>query len=102
MRAYDVAHRRPTVRGRVLELPPSRICDRDPTPPAVGHWLPKPACDRVLRRLGKGFAGGDYMHLLTKGALRRLLRAAGVRHYRIFANRLAGWPLDFAVFFGGG
>jgi len=42
------------------------------------------------------------MHLLTKGALRRLLRAAGVRHYRIFANRLAGWPLDFAVFFGGG
>lgn len=61
------------------------------------HWLPKPVCDRILRRVGKGFAAGDYMHLLTKSALRRVLRAAGVKHCRIFANRLAGWPLDYAV-----
>ncbi len=64
------------------------------------HWLPKPACDHVLRRLGKGFAAGDYMHLLTKGALRRLLRAAGVAEYRIVANRLLGLTMDFSVWIG--
>lgn len=63
------------------------------------HWLPKPVCDRWLRRMGKGFAAGDYMHLLTKGALRRVLRAAGAERCRIYANRLAGWPMDFAVYF---
>lgn len=63
------------------------------------HWLPKPVCDRLLRRMGKGFAAGDYMHLLTRGALRRLLHAAGIARYRIFANRLAGLTLDFVVFF---
>ena len=61
------------------------------------HWLPKPTCDRVLRRLGRGFATGDYMHLLTRGALERVLHAAGVQ-YRIFCNRLLGWPMDFVVF----
>lgn len=61
------------------------------------HWLPKPACDRLLKRLGRGFAAGDYMHLLTRGALCRVLHAAGVERYRIFANRLAGWPMDFVV-----
>ncbi len=61
------------------------------------HWLPKTACDRWLRRLGKGFAAGDYMHLLTRRALHRLMRAAGVSHYRIVANRLLGWPMDFVV-----
>jgi SAM-dependent methyltransferase len=63
------------------------------------HWLPKPTCDRILRRLGKGFAAGDYMHLLTKGALRRVLHAAGVRRYQLISNRLAGWSLDYVVSF---
>lgn len=64
------------------------------------HWLPKPVCDRILHRLGKGFATGDYMHLLTRGALRRVLHAAGVTRYRVFANRLAGLSLDFVAFCG--
>jgi SAM-dependent methyltransferase len=62
------------------------------------HWLPKPICDRWLRRLGRGFAAGDYMHLLTRSRLRSVLRAAGVENPRIIANRLAGWPMDFVVF----
>jgi SAM-dependent methyltransferase len=64
------------------------------------HWLPKPVCDRWLRRLGKGFAAGDYMHLLTKAALKRVLREAGVDGARIISNRLLGWPMDFVVHVG--
>lgn len=61
------------------------------------HWLPKPICDRWLRRLGHGPATGDYMHLLGRTDLQRVLRAAGVDRYRIIVNRLAGWGLDFVV-----
>ena len=63
------------------------------------HWLPKSVCDRILRRLGRGHAAGDYMHLLGISGLRRVLAAAGVRKPRIIRNRLAGWTLDFAVWF---
>jgi SAM-dependent methyltransferase len=64
------------------------------------HWLPKPACDRILRRVGKGFAAGAYMHLLTRRALQRVLCAAGVARARIIPNRLLGWPMDFVVHIG--
>lgn len=61
------------------------------------HWLPKPMCDRWLRRLGHGTATGDSLHLLGRNDLRRVLRAAGVDCYQIITNRLAGWGLDFVV-----
>ncbi|NLF30212.1 MAG: class I SAM-dependent methyltransferase [Planctomycetes bacterium] len=63
------------------------------------HYLPKRLFDRLLVGLGKGWAAGDYMHLLDGGGLRRLLDRAGVGRYRIVRNRLWGWTLDFAVLF---
>jgi hypothetical protein len=61
------------------------------------HWLPKAACDRCLRWLGRGAFAGDYMHLLSHRELRRVLQAAGIRNYRLFRNRICGWTMDFAV-----
>lgn len=61
------------------------------------HWLPKETGDRFLRRWGRAFATGDYMHLLGKSDLGRILRAAKVDQFEILSNRLLGWTLDFSV-----
>ena len=61
------------------------------------HWLPKPMFDRFLRRIGKGWAAGDYMRLLTKRELNGLLREAGFSSVEIIPNRIAGLPIDFVV-----
>ncbi len=66
------------------------------------HWLPKKLADRIYRRLNRSFAAGNYMHLLSRAALRRILQAAGVTRYRIFTNKLAGWTMDFVVYFEAG
>lgn len=66
------------------------------------HWLPKKLADRIYRRLNRSFAAGNYMHLLSRAALRRILQAAGVTRYRIFTNNLAGWTMDFVVYFEAG
>ena len=64
------------------------------------HYLPKSVLDAYLRQVGKGWATGDYMRLLSYRDLRLLLEEAGVVDYRIFRNRLAGFTLDFVVIFG--
>lgn len=61
------------------------------------HWLPKGACDAILRGVGKHWATGDYMHLLSRRRLQKLLEQAGFDTYQIVANRLAGLVLDFVV-----
>jgi len=60
------------------------------------HMLPKRVFDAFLRGTGRGWAAGDYMHLLSERQLRRLLDRAGAR-YSVIQNGLAGFTLDFAV-----
>ena len=64
------------------------------------HWLPKSAHDACLRRLGRGDYAGDYMHLLTRRQLLRVLSAAGLAACRLLQNRVCGWTMDFAVWGG--
>ncbi len=61
------------------------------------HFLPKPVFDRWLRLIGKAWAAGDYMDLLSHRELQRLLREAGIADYRIHRNRLFPFTLDFVV-----
>lgn len=61
------------------------------------HWLPKRWFDAILRRVGKGWAAGDYMHLLSERQLTEMLDEAGIVDYRIIRNRLCGVTLDFVV-----
>jgi len=64
------------------------------------HLLPKPAFERYLHWVGKGWAAGDYMFLLSLRDVQELLRAAGIDHYLIRRNHLCGFTLDFVVMFG--
>lgn len=65
--------------------------------PLLHLILPKPLFDAVLRGIGKGWAAGDYMRLLSERQLRNRLQEAGISRYTIRKNRLFGWPMTFTV-----
>jgi ubiquinone/menaquinone biosynthesis C-methylase UbiE len=61
------------------------------------HLLPKPVFDSYLRKIGKAWATGEYMNLLSLGDLRRLLHQADITDFKILKNKLLGFTLDFVV-----
>jgi SAM-dependent methyltransferase len=61
------------------------------------HWLPKPLFDSILPLFNKQWASGDYMHLLTLFDIWKVLKAAGIEHYQVRANRIFGLTLDFVI-----
>ncbi len=61
------------------------------------HILSKDLFEIVARLLGKDWATGDYMHLLTLKELKALLHEAGIDRYTIKQNKVCGFTLDFCV-----
>lgn len=61
------------------------------------HWMKKEWFDRCLRSAGKGWAAGDYMHLLGKKELDDLARESGATSYRIIPNRFMGCAMTFSL-----
>lgn len=62
------------------------------------HYLPKRIFDKFLNLINKGWASGDYMHLLSISETKELLAKAGFKNYKIIKNRLL-WTLDFIIYF---
>lgn len=63
------------------------------------HYLPKNIFDSYLRLIGKTWATGNYMNLLSINDIKRLLMKAGIRNYRIIANKWLGFTMDFIIIF---
>jgi len=61
------------------------------------HFLPKNIFDKYLNLIGKSWATGDYMNLLTIKRMKRLLLRAGVTNYQIITNKFLCFTLDFVV-----
>jgi len=63
------------------------------------HWLPTRHAlrDRIFQWYGRGWAGGNYMYLLSCSQLKRILTLAGITNYVIHRNRFLGWTMDFSV-----
>ena len=61
------------------------------------HYLPKKYFDRILKLLGKKWATGNYMFLLTENDLRRMLRELGITRYTIRYNKLLFFTMDFVL-----
>ena len=61
------------------------------------HLLPKSLFDRYLALIGKAWASGDYMHLLSARDLRTRLSQAGIDDYQLVRNRLFGFTMTFVV-----
>lgn len=65
--------------------------------PLLHLFLSKSCFDRFLRFIGKEWATGEYMHLLSKSELESLLTEAAVPDFRIIHNRFLGLTLTFTV-----
>jgi hypothetical protein len=63
------------------------------------HWLPKTIFDSFLKKIGKGWASGNYMNLLRLSQLKSLMAQAGIRNYFIKKNRLGPFTMEFLVIF---
>ena len=61
------------------------------------HWLSGKKFDRIVTWLGKGWAAGDYMNLLSKKDIEHLLRASNVSEFKILSYRIGFIPLHYAV-----
>lgn len=63
------------------------------------HFLPKHIFEKYLNLIGKKWATGDYMNLLTKKDLTKLLEAAKITNYKIIENKILGFTLDYIIIF---
>lgn len=63
------------------------------------HFLPRSFFHAYLKLIGKGWATGSYMNLLSKRELQSILKEAEIEGYKIISNRLFGFVLDFVVIF---
>ncbi|MEP6950551.1 MAG: methyltransferase domain-containing protein [Ginsengibacter sp.] len=63
------------------------------------HFLPQKIFYRYLNFIGKKWATGDYMNLLSENMIIKLLRDAGIEKYKIKRNRLFVFTLDFIIIF---
>lgn len=59
--------------------------------------LTKHTFDRVVTAVGKGWAAGDYMHLLSMDDVRTIAEEAGIPHPEIIRNRFFGFTLTFTL-----
>jgi hypothetical protein len=65
--------------------------------PLLHILLPKKLFDRFLKSIGKEWAAGDYMNLLSKKDLRLLAEQAGVSEFQIYKNRLFGFTMTLTL-----
>ena len=65
------------------------------------HFLPKAVFDFYLKLVGKKWATGSYMHLLSLADIRELLKLANAKESTIHRNKLFGFTLDFVVIIKG-
>ncbi|PIZ98884.1 MAG: SAM-dependent methyltransferase [Candidatus Komeilibacteria bacterium CG_4_10_14_0_2_um_filter_37_10] len=61
------------------------------------HFLPQRIFFSYLSLIGKGWATGSYMNLLSMKDLKSLLAAAGIERYQIIQNKLLFFTLDFVI-----
>ncbi|MBI2471497.1 MAG: methyltransferase domain-containing protein [Planctomycetes bacterium] len=63
------------------------------------HYLPKGIFDNYLKLIGKSWAAGNYMNLLSINDIKSLLMKTGINNYKIIANKLLGFTMDFIIIF---
>ena len=63
------------------------------------HYLPKKYFDKILVKLNKTWATGDYMHLLSLKELKKLLSKCNIKNYKIKKNKVFCFTLDFVIIF---
>lgn len=63
------------------------------------HYLPKCIFDKILVLFNKKWATVEYMNLLSKNDLKRMLKDVGINKYTIISNKILFWTLDYIIIF---
>lgn len=63
----------------------------------IFHWMGKKYFDCFLKLIGKKWATGDYMNLVTEKDLRLLVESAGINNHRIIRNRFMGLTMTLTL-----
>lgn len=63
------------------------------------HFLPKPSFDRYLRMVGKNWATGNYMNLLSLKDIKSILNDANITEFKIIKNEFLVFTLTFIIVF---
>jgi hypothetical protein len=63
------------------------------------HWLPKYHFDIILKLVGKPWATGNYMNLLSYKKIKSLLSKAGINEFIIKGNLIGPFTLDFMIIY---
>ena len=63
------------------------------------YYLPKGLFDKILNKIGKSWATGNYMHLLGLRDIKKLLRKCGINEYKITKNKVLGFTIDYVIMF---
>ena len=64
------------------------------------NFLPKRLFDKFLVLVGKKWATGNYMNLLSLNDIQNLLVSARISDYKIIKNRLLFFTLNYIIIFG--
>lgn len=65
--------------------------------PLLHLLLSRARFNAFLTAIGKGWATGDYMHLLSEKELRTLLQQSGITEYTLLRNRFFFFTMTFTV-----
>lgn len=61
------------------------------------HYLPKKYFDKTLRVIGRTWATGDYMNLLSISDIKKMLNELHIKNYAIKRNRKFFFTMDFVL-----
>jgi hypothetical protein len=61
------------------------------------HMLPKRFFDRFLTWIGKSWATGNYMNLLSKGQIAKLAIKAGLDNFEVYSSNVLGIPMTYIL-----
>ncbi|MFZ3031862.1 MAG: class I SAM-dependent methyltransferase [Candidatus Moraniibacteriota bacterium] len=65
--------------------------------PLLHLLLSKKNFDTFVIKIGKPWAAGSYMSLLSEQDLRTLFSEVGITHYTLIKNRFCGFPMTFTI-----
>lgn len=65
--------------------------------PLLHILLPKKYFDAFLFKIGKGWAGGDYMQLLSAHDLQNLIQNTPAKEFHIYRNRFFGFTMTLTL-----
>ena len=61
------------------------------------HWLPKQYFDKIITYAGKPWASGNYMNLLFKENLTKVIAASNAHEFQIIVHKFGPFPLHYIV-----